>query len=247
MKLKMSLHFRSKTNKQSLHPSLLSCLFPPRRQVCWLARALGLAAFPPPARGEHRHSVFSAGMNRLLGDRWGGENPTGVYETSLLPLCVWCLDYPRFNRLDCSFPSAGILLCVDPLASNKESGFSPRITLNTNTEAFLLAGLFSSGKWVSFRVFSYMVGISQWASWFLGSHGQGVRQFHTWRGSHKPLFLGTLSRSHFLLSGCRSIQAWKSSVNRDLVFLLHSVTSSALLPVNYNNPSVAALFHHGGG
>lgn len=183
-----------------------------------LARALELTAFPPPARGQHRHSMFRTGMNRLLGDRWGGKNPTWVYETSFLPLCVWCLDYPSFNRLDCSFLCAGILLCVDPLVSNKECGFSPRINPNMNTEAFLLAGLFSSGKSVSFRVFLYMVRISQWASWFLGSHRQGVRQSHTRHASHKPLFLVTLSRSYFPLFGCRFIQAWKSSVNGDFVF-----------------------------
>lgn len=64
-----------------------------------------------------------------------------------------------------AFPVAGMLiialLYVDSLVSNKECGFSPSISLNINTDAFLLAGLFPSGNLISFSLFTCLVQISQ--------------------------------------------------------------------------------------
>lgn len=123
----------------------------------------------------------------------------------ILGLIVWIAAFPIGEMLIIA------LFYVDSLVSNKECGFSPGISLNINTDAFLLAGLFPSGNLISFRVFTYLVQISQWTSQFLKTRSQRDRQLHTQHGSHKPHFLR--SRSHLLLFGCRSIQACKSSVN----------------------------------
>lgn len=55
-----------------------------------------------------------------------------------------------------------VLTCIDSLVSNEEHGFSPSIS-QTNIHIFFLLGkLFPSGNLISFRVFTYLVQISQW-------------------------------------------------------------------------------------
>ena len=82
-----------------------------------------------------------------------------------------------------AFPVTGMLRIalsyVESLVSNKECGFSPSISLNINTDAFLLTGLFPSGNLISSRIFTYLVQLSQWTSRFLGNYRQRDRQSHT--------------------------------------------------------------------
>lgn len=72
---------------------------------------------------------------------------------------------------------------VDSLVSPKACEFIPSISLNTDTDAFLPAGLFLSGNLVSFRVFRNLIEIRQGTLWFLQSRG---RQLHPQCGTHKP-------------------------------------------------------------
>lgn len=145
---------------------------------------------------------------------------TWIYETSFLPFCVWCLDYPVFKSLDCSFSWCWMLIIalsyVDSLVSNKQCGFSPSISLNINTDVFLLVDLFPSRNLISFRLFTYLLQISQQTLWFLGSRRQ--RESRIRSVDHMNLiFSGALAGSHLPLSGCTFNQACKNSVNRNFV------------------------------
>lgn len=101
--------------------------------------------------------------------------------------------------LDCSFSCGWMLIIalsyVDSLVSNKQCGFSPSISLNMNTDVFLLAGLFPSRNLISFRLFTYLLQISQQTLPFLGSDRQRDSCVHS--VDHINLiFSGALAGSH---------------------------------------------------